>query len=383
MPPDLRFPLTPTTMTRYLAAAFALLLSAACADTPAGNIGLDPVSRSADARPATVAIADIGSFNSTAPTALDINDAGQVAVRSRWGDGTFHSYIWSDREGAIDIGHGGGGSTGVNGINNRRWMAGWTTLAGMPSRQVPMIWSEADGFTLFLGDVPGRAFDITEAGAVVGSLGQNPAVSSAFLWSPGDGVTHIAGSPSIPSGAFDVNNRGDVAGWVRTSGCCVERAFRWSSAGGLQVLGTVGHSGGNSFALAQNDLGTVVGTYEVSQGSGAQNVHRGGPGVPRSIPMHAFVWTEKTGMVDIGTLPGHRHSQAWGVDDRGRVFGWSRAATGDPSRAFMWTEAAGMVDLGTLGGTISASGAINRHGQLAGWATTSGGEQRAVIFHIR
>lgn len=54
--------------------------------------------------------------------------------------------------------------------------------------------------------------------------------------------------------------------------------------------------------------------------------------------------------VDLGTLPGTTISEAIGIDERGRVIGWSTTPffppTGGP---FLWTEAGGMVDLRTLG----------------------------------
>ena len=59
-------------------------------------------------------------------------------------------------------------------------------------------------------------------------------------------------------------------------------------------------------------------------------------------------------ITDLGDLPGGSDfSVARGINDAGRVVGFSSAATG--SRAFLWTRAGGMRDLGDLpGGRISA-----------------------------
>jgi len=66
-------------------------------------------------------------------------------------------------------------------------------------------------------------------------------------------------------------------------------AYTWDATNGLRDLGTLG---GDSFAYAINDSGAVVGTY---------------------IPLdkfyyHGFIWTEATGMVDLG-IPGGGHSR--------------------------------------------------------------------------
>jgi probable HAF family extracellular repeat protein len=66
----------------------------------------------------------------------------------------------------------------------------------------------------------------------------------------------------------------------------------------------------------------------------------------------AFRWTAAGGMQDLGTLGGGE-SEAWGVSADGSVVvGWADNAAGQ-SRAFRWTAARGMQDLGTLGGDWS------------------------------
>jgi uncharacterized membrane protein len=49
--------------------------------------------------------------------------------------------------------------------------------------------------------------------------------------------------------------------------------------------------------------------------------------------------------------------------------------------AFSWTEKDGMVDLGTLGGTLSSAVAVNDRGALFGYSSTMGNaEQHAVLW---
>jgi probable HAF family extracellular repeat protein len=65
--------------------------------------------------------------------------------------------------------------------------------------------------------------------------------------------------------------------------------------------------------------------------------------------IHAFRWTSATGMEDLGTLPDGGASEAYGVSSDGStIIGYSSPSTGDGLRAFRWTSAGGMEDLGAL-----------------------------------
>jgi probable HAF family extracellular repeat protein len=80
---------------------------------------------------------------------------------------------------------------------------------------------------------------------------------------------------------------------------------------------------------------------------------------------HAFRWTAAGGMVDLGSLGGTLayESQANGVSADGNVIvGYSDTA-GDSVHAFRWTATGGMTDIGTLGGrsyakAVSADGNV-------------------------
>jgi probable HAF family extracellular repeat protein len=49
-----------------------------------------------------------------------------------------------------------------------------------------------------------------------------------------------------------------VVGWARNAAGHVDRAFRWTAAGGMQDLGTLGGSGDQSWALGVSADGSVV-----------------------------------------------------------------------------------------------------------------------------
>jgi probable HAF family extracellular repeat protein len=80
---------------------------------------------------------------------------------------------------------------------------------------------------------------------------------------------------------------------------------------------------------------------------------------------HAFIWSSATGMQDIGTLGGDS-SYATGINDRGQVVGWSYLADNTTSHGFIWTLVGGMVDLGKPNGPWSQAFAINSAGELTG-----------------
>jgi probable HAF family extracellular repeat protein len=119
-------------------------------------------------------------------------------------------------------------------------------------------------------------------------------------------------------------------------------------------LGTLG--GAMSEAYAINDRGQVAGWSLTEAGDS-----------------HAFLWREGV-MIDLGTLGG-KNSSAAALNSRGDVVGESDTKTGAP-HAFLW-KAGRMLDLGTLGGTWSRAVAINAAGVIAGDSETEGGRIHA------
>ncbi|MGH9242849.1 MAG: hypothetical protein ACRD29_00710 [Acidimicrobiales bacterium] len=87
------------------------------------------------------------------------------------------------------------------------------------------------------------------------------------------------------------------------------------------------------------------------------------------ITSHAVVWRPtESGYVaiDLGTLPGTTISEAIGIDDFGRVVGWSTTSSFPPQGSpFMWSEATGMVDLGALGFPLEIPLAMSPGGTVA------------------
>jgi probable HAF family extracellular repeat protein len=84
---------------------------------------------------------------------------------------------------------------------------------------------------------------------------------------------------------------------------------------------------------------------------------------------HAVVWKPNGNSyvaIDLGVLPGTTRSYAVGVDNLGRVVGWSTTANFPPNGSpFLWTESTGMVDLSDQGFPNEQPLAISPGGAVA------------------
>jgi probable HAF family extracellular repeat protein len=85
----------------------------------------------------------------------------------------------------------------------------------------------------------------------------------------------------------------------------------------------------------------------------------------RSGETHAFLWTHRTGLMDLGVLPNCQGSRATGVNDAGEVVGSSSGAFGTLS--FIWTPAEGIQPITDIPATdFSEALDINNQGQIVG-----------------
>ena len=83
-------------------------------------------------------------------------------------------------------------------------------------------------------------------------------------------------------------------------------------------------------------------------------------------------------MSDLGTL-GRLYSEAYGIDDAGRVVGWSYSHLDTGQAFFAGPNGVGMRDIGTLGGDRSIAYGINDAGQVVGESNTAAGTSHAFI----
>ncbi|MBN2582940.1 MAG: PEP-CTERM sorting domain-containing protein [Planctomycetes bacterium] len=201
-----------------------------------------------------------------------------------------------------------------------------------------MRWSESEGAqTLGLG-TGSRAYGVSADGSVTVGYG----AGGGFLRDEGTGTVIRLGTH-----AYDVSGDGTVVAgyeWPNHG----EQAFRWTQAGGVELLGYLpGGSVSRAWGISRD--GTVV----VGEANG-------------TLGWEAFRWDSGTGIVGLGSLPGGSH-WSWARDvsaDGSVVVGESESAEGQ--QAFRWTSSSGMVALGDLPGgsvysnafAVSADGSI-------------------------
>jgi probable HAF family extracellular repeat protein len=87
----------------------------------------------------------------------------------------------------------------------------------------------------------------------------------------------------------------------------------------------------------------------------------------------AFVWDRVRGMRDLGVLPGYARSSAESINDAGQIVGMSTDAANETSAPFIWDGRNGMRRLDVQTGVRPSVTAINRLGQIAGYAFDSAG----------
>ena len=185
-------------------------------------------------------------------------------------------------------------------------------LASQPCRDDPAVlctWSEA--------------FDINEHGQIVG-WATDGKFYRAVIWNANDLVPHDLGFGESTSRAVAINENGQIAGDSYEAG---EGFFRDGET--VIRLGSLG--GGKTRVVAMNEHGVVVGTSVTASGD-----------------VHAFVWTQASGMRDLG--PGPYPAPGVGtvavaINDRGDILGYEvpcasnyqgRCSAWNPVKAVLW-----------------------------------------------
>lgn len=157
--------------------------------------------------------------------------------------------------------------------------------------------------------------------------------------------------------AYGVNNSGDSTGFSYSTGAgCYLQAFLYTDGSGMVDIGLMPGFGGCNYGVSINDNGQIAFNGDHHPGSGDYTAHR---------------YTPNVGVTDLGTLPGDVVSYATRVNASGDVIGGSvtdgSGTLGDP---FLYTDNLGMVDLGNLGGGRGQANGINAAGTVVGYART-------------
>lgn len=183
------------------------------------------------------------------------------------------------------------------------------------------------------------------------------------------------GQTVIPS---SINARNEVVGWGGSDG------FFWSlgtgtipiavsSATSISSTGWITGQAGHYSAAVIKPGGTLFAIPVLPGGNGygqSYDVNESGFVVGKQLTTieRAFLWSEATGVIDLGTLPGaNAGAIAFSVNNSGQVVGTCRSS--NQSTAFLWDSSFGIQDLGLppIGATGSHALAVNDAWTVVGY----------------
>jgi probable HAF family extracellular repeat protein len=257
-----------------------------------------------------------------------------------------------------DLGTLGGKTSLATGVNNRGEVIGQADLPGNTGSFHAFIYKSGKMEDLgTFGGSYSTANGINDIGEVVGDASiLNNIYFNAFLYRLGN--TLDIGAPYSDSSAEAINDCQAVVGEfdVTTNFVTHTHAFLYSN-GHLRDLGTLpGGTSSNAFAI--NNRNQVAGYSDLPNGDS-----------------HAFLYSAGI-MHDLGTLGSDHSSVAYGINDHGQVVGYSYNPAGGSTstHAFLYSDGR-MQDLGTLGGSFSYAVAINNRSEVVGTSYVPDGSQ--------
>jgi probable HAF family extracellular repeat protein len=292
-----------------------------------------------------------------------------------------------------DLGTLGGTFSSGEGISNKGWVDGLSTLPGDTITHA-FLWQ--DSVMTDLG-TPGlnslMAYPFNERGEAAihaetstsDPLGEDfcgfgtHLVCPPFVWQRGE-LTQLPTLGGTNGHANQVNNRGEVGGVAENStpdptcqdcveGICPFQVLQdepvlWKR-NHIQQLPTIpGDPDGE--VLVINDNGQAAGTSGQCIGSANE-------------ALHAVIWQNGTA-TDLGNLGGTTNNHPQYINNPGQVVGYSNLPGDTTTHAFLWQKGV-MTDLGTLPGDFASFGeAINEVGEVGGYSCDINFNCRAFLW---
>jgi probable HAF family extracellular repeat protein len=369
--------------------------------------------RTADTQstPSYYKVEDLGTLGGSRSYASAINDSGQVVGYSNLaGDQNNRAFLYKDGK-MTDLGTLGGTSSEAKGINISGQVVGWSDNSSGERRA--FLYDSANGMKDLNDSIPAdsgwsiyEAAGINTDGQIAASSWGNTQpdpniVCDYWYWSgPGAGAALVL-SPTTTgnyevqdlghlggyySRATSINNSGKVVGFSYADPCGGEQPFFYDESADPQMQGLSMHE-----ASGLNNSGKVVGyTWhfdEYDMDCTNYDCHRA------VIYDSATKQKQVLGTLGTGATYGTIGSEAYGINDSGKVVGLSGIGDGfhhwvsgsGPAYGFLYDSTNGMKDLNSLippdsGWTISSATAINNYGQIAANGYREGGGQHALLL---
>jgi probable HAF family extracellular repeat protein len=311
--------------------------------------------------------------DATSSQATGINDSG-VVTGVFLVDGECHGFLWENgvvsdlgAMGFLGVGSGGGLALSDNGVVVGGILP---TGSGTLADSNAFLWTKNEGIQ-DLGSLEGQHGSMAYAAKVV--PGGNYPNARPNKIPPGlQGLSRFPTKNSLLSLTWIVGTAIGMSTWFQ-----YPHAFLWTQKGGMQDLGTLGDKNNYeydaSWAYALNCRGQIVGSSSLG--------HYGPPG---PYETHAFLWTRKGGMQDLGLLPDNHPirlgSEARGINDLSQIVGFSGYTENnlDVFHATLWENGA-LRDLNDLvankgdippGAVLGKAYGINNAGQIIGTTET-------------
>jgi hypothetical protein len=247
-----------------------------------------------------------------------------------------------------------GGITGLR-VNQTGDVVGWTTLNGLA---VPMLHTPENGVIVLTSSSSqpyGVARDVSARAAgvitVVGEARLNSSGSAihAVRWRvaiPQGIVTAVTDLGVLPGGsesaAYAINDADQIAGTSDASSSLSIRSFIHSPATGMRDLG-LGATGTSARALDMNASGLIAGY----------------------LGLEAFRWSTTGGLELLGKPAGWANSFAFAINASGQVAGSASGASGNAEVVVRYTDGPGWKILGGTGQRNAGNG-INQWGDVVG-----------------
>jgi probable HAF family extracellular repeat protein len=286
------------------------------------------------------------------------------------------AYLWTAASGLTTLpippGFSAAEASGANDLGHVVGAVKWAHV----DRYLAVRWQDGEVFNL--GTLPGGNYSVAAAinacGDIVGREGNNVSGTypRAFLFR--DGVMLGLDPPMGPrSSAEDINEEGQIVGWMGESGLSDSHAFIWQD-GFVTDLGVI-PGGFSSMARGVNSQGHVVGSGRIPAEGWPLGLTRG------------FFW-DGLEMTVLEPLPGLFLSEATDINAAGLVVGVSAYAQDNmnASEGCIW-QGGILTNLNDLipseaGLHIKSASAINDAGQISCTADSPSGTVAVLLTPI-